>query len=396
MVEVFEPDPWFWLSVPGGSSGSSQPPTRLRVFILHSPQESNAEFRKGTRAHALTPYAINTDNGLRVPYPVCQRTVLDDRVGPAYPPYDPMYESDPSLYNRLYDYVYSEPGIDYVQPNIPNTAPYYEIGNQRLRFLCEQAELADRDFAAEMQGTLGVAASYTWNCLQTDFNPADRHNLLQLFIMGKLDMSLAGMQAVSQSNEGIDTMDIAHELIRQHRAFTQQWVRQHFHTLTPAITSHAEALVTMCHKCIPQSLLWLPRISVARALWRCEQTRGAFQDALFWHITCSEQHRGGRNPSYKQMHNVSNENAQSYYRLVRRLQSMDEMTWQRMLGGIYNRTDVLMKVNTIDWHSIAAQIPSVHRKYTVVDTLQAMSNHVAQNQMQNIGKKRWRRAPGRV
>lgn len=43
---------------------------------------------------------------------------------------------------------------------------------------------------------------------------------------------------------------MAHELVRQHKVFTKEWVRQHYKTLTPLVFSAAETFMQKCKNVI--------------------------------------------------------------------------------------------------------------------------------------------------
>lgn len=369
-LELYDSDPWFWLHIPSQIPGT--PGIKRRVFVLGDHSNRYNDWTIGLQLHALTPYSLDQDSGLRIPYP-------------------PRLRDSPPNARRiptLYDPLYSAFRVDWIDPSVnqSNTPwKYYETGSDYLSHICEQAELKDMEFARNMQGLLGVNAAYTWACLQPDFDPSDRHSMLNLYIHSKIQSTLVNVDLTT-----VDPPDVAHEMIRQYKTFNQEWAKLHYKNITPVITSHCETLVEKCIQAIPPRLHWMPRIYLARTLWRCEDTRTPWQQALYWHITDTEQNRGGRNPSYKQMNNSLNHYAQSYYALIR---SINQANWDVMIPE-NNVVLQVTRIHTIDWHSIVGQLPYVHKKFQSMRSYNAMEYGAQAQRMQGVGGSRWRFAPG--
>jgi len=369
-LELYDSDPWFWLYIPSQHQGT--PGMKQRVFVLGNHSDRYNDWRTGLQLHALTPYSLDQDSGLRIPYPPRLREV------------PPNARRIPTLY----DPHYSAFLVDWIDSSVNQTntpLKFYETGSDYLSHICEQAELKDMEFARNMQGLLGVNSAYTWACLQPDFDPSDRHSMLNLYIHSKIQSTLVNVDLTT-----VDPPDVAHEMIRQYKTFNQEWAKLHYKNITPVITSHCETLVEKCIQAIPPRLHWLPRIYLARTLWRCEDTRTPWQQALYWHITDSEQNRGGRNPSYKQMNNSLNHYAQSYYALIR---SINQANWDVMIPAD-NVVRMVTRILTIDWHSIVGQLPYVHKKFQSMRSYNAMEYGAQAQRMQGVGGSRWRFAPG--
>ena len=109
-------------------------------------------------------------------------------------------------------------GVDYVRASPPWSPPdYYEIGVNLLKEAVERAELLDLAFARRIMGLLGVAQDAVWACLDPDFNPADRQEILDRFISNYT-------QDFYKSVTWVDTPDaraVGTEAIQQHKAFCQ-------------------------------------------------------------------------------------------------------------------------------------------------------------------------------
>jgi len=91
----------------------------------------------------------------------------------------PHNDKDPS---NIPDLMLMEENRDYVVAPPPWDPPhYYEIGAETLKKCVERGELLDLAFARRIMGLLGVSQDAVWACLDPDFNPADRQEILARF-----------------------------------------------------------------------------------------------------------------------------------------------------------------------------------------------------------------------
>jgi len=91
----------------------------------------------------------------------------------------PHNDKDPS---NIPDFMLMEINRDYVAAPPPWESPhYYEIGAETLKKCVERGELLDLAFARRIMGLLGVSQDAVWACLDPDFNPADRQEILARF-----------------------------------------------------------------------------------------------------------------------------------------------------------------------------------------------------------------------
>lgn len=312
---IFPPSLYFTLS------------NKTRVFII----PGDSALRKGILRHALKPYQ-KVDMHKRT-YP---QKMIDE------PDRDKVKDED-------YDNKYCKKGRDYVTPD--DDQKYYEIGLDFLKELCMQAEQRDREFSMTIQGLLGVAQNYVWACMDPDFDPHDRLPLWHLYVKTKLEQALDSVKQDQSANE----------ILRQHKVFCKEWVHKHYKNITPIVMSASIVVINKCLNIIPRKFQGLSNLTLARMMWRNDQTHGLFAECIYWQITSNDQSKGGRNPSYKQMNVVSHAHAQCYYKLVKVLGEINwEKTWFRSPDDC---SVVQVHPDSIDWHGIVGQIPDVHAMF---------------------------------
>jgi hypothetical protein len=253
--------------------------------------------------------------------------------------------------------IYCVLGRDYIVPN--NVNPYFEIGVQVLRDSLEVAESLDLAFARRMEGLNNVASEVCWDCLDPDYDPSDRPAVMEQF----MSKYLARFYDEIDPNDGPSASDVSDEALHKHKAFCQAWARKHYRTLTPAITSPAEALVSEYYPYLESKFApnaRLTRAELARLFMRHPDISAEFASCLHHFSTNLEQTRGGRNASYKQMTYTSMARAASYKR-------MGDLLGQKMtvlvdlfhqLADTHNRHFHHM---IVDWYAILGQMPQVHR-----------------------------------
>jgi len=275
----------------------------------------------------------------------------------------PNLNTDEELpdYSKLPDQLFSQEGVHYVKVPDPSRqkCPYYEIGHDTISRALQRAEELDFEFAKRMQGLTGSSLDYTWACMDPDYTPSDRQIMLSEFTKTYVGDFL------NTAKGDLDSRAVVTEELQEHRAFSQEWVRKHYKTLTPAITSAAEALVMEFYpqisKRMPSSNKMTPA-QVARYFMRSEIFSPAFAQALQYYMQHLENGRGGRNPSYKQFTYATNMRALQYKIFV------DFLEKQR--AYMHNVYEQGAKMEShfqhelfIDWHGIVGKLPEVHRHY---------------------------------
>ena len=127
----------------------------------------------------------------------------------------PLGDKDPSLPP---DHMLMKDQVDFVMAPPPWERPdYYEIGVETLRRCVERAELMDLGFARRIMGLLGVSQDAVWACLDPDFNPADRQEVLDRFTS---NYTQDFYKSVSWA-EAPDARGVGIQAIQQHKAMCQ-------------------------------------------------------------------------------------------------------------------------------------------------------------------------------
>lgn len=309
---------------------------RKRVFIMDF--DGLGIVRYGRIVHAVVPYYKNTDGKL-IPYHQLKNVSLhytDRRIDPNY----------------IFDSKYSKPFFDYVIPNNPST--YYEIKKEGLKHRCNISEHLDFTFATMVQGFLGTPQNTVWTCLNPDYDPLDYHIMFKEYVNWRVR---SYMVDYGRDNT-IDTEEVTNDMIREHSIYCREWVRQHYKNITPLVSSAAYLLVQKCMNKIPSKYHVLGNETLARILWRNAKTACTFAECVYWQINTIEQSRGGRNPSYKQMSQVTNSYIQCYYKLIR---FIGEINWNFFAHE--NIDTIFFHYLCLDWYSIVGQLPMLHGKY---------------------------------
>jgi len=327
-------------------------------YILKDLPISTQEARPGIWGH----YLVTTVQIQKYPYsarPIMASEKLPraDRVndlGNGFPGQDPTDKRyRPSR-------KFCRPNIDYITPFAVNGQPgYYEIGYSALKTSLEKAEALDLAFARRMEGLGNVAAQVCWDCLDPDYNPSDRPAVMEQFMAKYLARFYDGVDP----ELGPSSEMVSDEALHKHKSFCQAWVRKHYKTLTPAVTSPADTLVSEFY---PHIAVWftqttLTRTELARVLMRLEDTTVEFANCLHFYASSLEQARGGRNASYKQMTTVSTFRAMSHKRFGDLLGAKAEIlrdVINEIGSSHHNRT---FHPLVVDWYNILGQMPQAHR-----------------------------------
>jgi hypothetical protein len=252
---------------------------------------------------------------------------------------------------------YCQPYRDY----IPADESFYEIGRTVLSNALENAEALDLSFARRLEGLSNLPFQTCWDCIDPDYDPSDRPLLRDQFIAKYLSKFYEGNEP---SELGPSAADVATEVMEKHRALCQAWARKHYRTLTPYVTSPAEALASDFYKFVemyfPESRK-LSRAELARVLMRHPETATDFAVCLYNFINSLEQSRAGRNASYKAMSATSAARVASYKRfgdlLSEKMGSLRAFFAETLADPHRSRFHPYL----VDWHTILGQMPQVHR-----------------------------------
>lgn len=264
-------------------------------------------------------------------------------------------------HNMPPDPTYSKDGHHYISARCPLDGPtnYHEIGVQTLKPILQDAEELDYEFSKKIQGLIGASQDHVWACLDPDFVPSDRALMLSEFSKSFISDFLGNAKGDP------DARSVATEQLQQHKAFAQEWVRKHYKTLTPTVTSPAEALVMDLY---PQLKTRMPRegrlspTQLARFFMRHPKFSPAFAQALQHYMQFLDNARGGRNPSYKQVTQTGTMRALQFKAFTEHLER--ERTF---MAGVYrenvNPGQILTNIYLVDWHHVVGKLPEVHRHY---------------------------------
>lgn len=132
------------------------------------------------------------------------------------------------------------------------------------------------------------------------------------------------------------------------------------------VVSSAEALVGEFYESVKSRLargeFTLRPAQLARVLMRHPELSPAFATCLQYYITTLDQTRGNRNPSYKQMTSAVTQRNQSFRRFTEEL--LGRMpTLIQLSSELASLHQYHFHPYVVDWHSIAGQLPEVHRHF---------------------------------
>ena len=250
----------------------------------------------------------------------------------------------------------SVPGVHYLAPA---AAGYMEVGALALTPALERAERLDWLFAKRMEGLTNVAATVCWDCLDPDFNPADRQPVLQQFMAKYLDRYYSKVGLTGDAEATLA------EGLRRHKEFCKEWVRQHYKSLTPYLFGPAEVLANSFHRGLSPHFaqgraLTCPEL--ARLLIRHEKTTVEFAYCLQFFTASIEQSRGNRNASYKQMATVTSARNTEVRNLGEAL-SRNLSTLHEAFKASKDDHGWYFGELTVDWYDILGQMPQAHRAF---------------------------------
>ncbi len=328
-----------------------------RYFILEGFADRGVPARAGQLGHYLVPMVIPLPPVGAVgpadarPYPGNQRPMAPAPAVPAGAPTHPAPDMAYCLEGR--DFVCGGPGADFL-----------EVGMEALKAAVADAEERDLGFARTIQGFQNVALTVVWDCLDPDFNPADRPAVLTQFLGKYLDRFYSQVDVGNIPDVG----DVSGEALHMHKSFCQQWVQKHYKSLTPLVTAAAENLAGEFYPAL-ESILSRPggrkltRMELARLFMRHPELAPEFATCLHYFMTCTEQTRGNRNASYKQMNTISMQKALSYNRLAQFLASKSGLIGEAVKQVLAGDHEYAFHPLVVDWYGIAGQMPAVHKRF---------------------------------
>ena len=314
------------------------------TFVVLPDSEERA--RPLTAVRYLTPYVVEAEGGTAhaCPHPPEEaRNTEDVRV--ATPPGVPAPHPRKSI-----------PGRHYLRPGAKG---YMEVGALCLCQALERAEHLDWLFAKRMEGLTNVAAAVCWDCLDPDFNPADRQPVLQQFMAKYLDRYYSKLGLTG------DAEAMLSEGIRRHKDFCKEWVRQHYKSLTPYLFGPAEVLANLFYRGLAPQFA-NPKgptcAELARLLIRHEKTTVEFAYCLQFFTASIEQSRGNRNASYKQMATVTSARNAEVRNLGEAL-SRHISPLHEAFQSLSDPHSWYFSELTVDWYDILGQMPQTHRAF---------------------------------
>lgn len=341
-------------------------------FILKGGASDAAPPRAGKWGHYLVPY-VTEDDGTGRPFTATPENNPEQHPhegAPGDPDTDDTSKPIPSG-------KWCVEGRDFVRA--VNPATYWEVGLDHVRRVLEEAETMDLAFARRMEGFGTAPRSAVWDCLDPDYDPSDREAVLNQFMSKYLERFYTRLDPGNTPGAS----KVAEEALHKHKAFCKAWTQKHYKTLTPAITSPAEALATDFLQNISASLIPAPvpplsSLLLARVFMRHETFAAEFAQALHFYSGSLEQGRGGRNASYKQMRQTESARITSY----KRFGGFLETHWRTLTQAIREITsdaDHCLKPLGVDWYDILGQMPPIHRYFDEPHSFQGVADR--QNSM---------------
>lgn len=352
------------------------PPTRFVVkdmpmFVMRGARGvETLPQRPGRWGHYLVPYVVPTGQDRARPYKDGPDNAqpLVDQIG--FPGIDERWQ-DPS---PKPDRLKCVEGRDFVAASVGWEEPrFWEVGLAHVRGILERAEALDLAFARRMEGFGTVARGVVWDCLDPDYDAGDREAVMTQFMSKYLERFYARQDA--GNTPGADK--VSEEALHKHKAFCKAWTQKHYRTLTPAVTSPAEALTSDFYAHIEPHMLplefKLTPMELARLFMRHPAFATEFAQALHFYTGTLEQSRGARNASYKQMRQTDAARIASYKRFGALLEERSPEL-KAALAELCTREAYYLHCWTVDWYDILGQIPPVHRYFDEAPAFQGVSS----------------------
>ena len=341
------------------------PPPRFTIkdmafFVLRGDSAQLIATRPARWGHYLVPYVVTTGNSPRAkPY----KDPTRQNAGVGVPQGAPGGSRDPVETVPLPDMEWCKEGRDFVCARYTNDSPpYWEVGLAHLRAILERAEALDLVFARRMEGFGTVARAVVWDCLDPDYDAGDREAVMTQFMSKYLERFYTRQDPGNTPGAS----KVSEEALQKHKAFCKAWTQKHYRTLTPAVTSPAEALASDFYAHIEPYMLpneyKLSTMELARLFMRHPVLAPEFAQALHFYTGNLEQSRGARNASYKQMRQTDAARIVSYKRFGALLESQ----WQTLHTAVRELCTpqaYYLHHWTIDWYDILGQMPPVHRYF---------------------------------
>ena len=241
---------------------------------------------------------------------------------------------------------------------------YFDVGRDYLEDKVAQGERLDFEFATKIQGLAGIPLDAVWTCLNPDFVPTDRTLLLDQYIKEYSHNFLK----LAKWQEGREPHEVSLELIKHHKEFCTAWVQKHYRNLSPLVTSAANAVISDIYHDMAIRIHHLPAPYLIRWLSRHPLFSQEFAMVVHAYMADMDQIRGNRNPSYKQMTRVSSGKIMAFRRFAGYMSShatqwsneitklLLEKRWEIPLNCLFHE-------HTIDWYTIAGQLPDTHASF---------------------------------
>lgn len=368
----------------GGPAPAPSPPVKLvapparfvvkdmPVFVLRDTAAQDIPLRPGRWGHYLVPYVVSTNGKKAHPYGEVPENANSVPVRYGFPG---CSRDDTDTAPRP-DGKKCMEGRDFVSADFrPENARYWEVGLTQVRRILERAETLDLAFARRMEGFGTVARAVVWDCLDPDYDAGDREAVMAQFMSKYLERFYARQDPGNRPGAS----KVSEEALQKHKAFCKAWTQKHYRTLTPAVTSPAEALASDFYAHLEPYMLpadyKLTPMELARLFMRHPAFAPEFAQALHFYAGSLEQSRGARNASYKQMRQTDAARIASYKRFGALLEERAEDLKAALLE-LCTEQAYYLHPWTVDWYDILGQMPPVHRYFDEAPLFQGVSSRM--------------------
>lgn len=346
--------------VPGVPNNVAAPPIKDPLFCAPFNSRRNIPFtapRQPCATYTIIPYPYNQPSPPFPQRPDPPIVYAGRGAGPAagaVPALMPVPAAALTVEPPTYHGV---AGIDWIDVDNRN----FEVGIEKLKDACMQAEEMDYAFALRIQGLKGSNLASVWACADPEYDVTDRAAVLAQFVKMYMEKFYNRVEAGSAD---ADVEGVVQEALSMHEEFCKGWVQRHHRTLSAQVTAATEALVGVFYNDLIRSFTQnaqLTRVHVARYLMRHPEFSGEFAYCLYHYMTSLEQLRGNRNASYKAMQGEK----QVGIVAMRKMATMLQERLQVIKADLQNvdAAALLFDPRFIDWHYISGQLPAHHKEF---------------------------------